>query len=245
MSEKDTVEWATWTRIKARCYQPSHNNYPRYGARGITVCERWRSSYDAFLADMGRRPTTPGRWSIDRINNDGPYAPWNCRWATHSQQQRNRSYRGNCGEGNGSAKLTEAQVVQIRAVAKPGLFSQLARQFKVSAPTITDIARGRTWRLVKASPEAIHADCKRERDELQQALERVVNAFDRCDSNRGRFSTVGQHDTRCPKGRVDSPDKWRGEWVCACGAEELDEAIEAARKLTSPEARATGDHATS
>jgi hypothetical protein len=83
-----TPEHRTWMSMNARCYIPGSTSYRNYGARGITVCDRWRDDFLAFFADMGKRPSRAH--SIERLKNDKGYSPENCVWALPVVQSNNR-----------------------------------------------------------------------------------------------------------------------------------------------------------
>lgn len=82
-----TSEYSIWQAMKNRCRLPSNIGYANYGGRGISVCDRWQSSFEAFFADVGPRPSS--KHSLDREDNSKGYEPGNVRWTTKDVQTRN------------------------------------------------------------------------------------------------------------------------------------------------------------
>ena len=100
--------YGVWKQLMSRCYKPSDKRYERYGGRGITVCRRWHS-VENFIEDM--EPTYKPSLQIERKRNNENYEPSNCTWATHTEQQRNRSNNINITIGRETKVLAEWCVI--------------------------------------------------------------------------------------------------------------------------------------
>lgn len=126
---KGTPEYKTWLWMKRRCNSPTQaiKDYPFYGGRGIKVCERWENSFDAFYNDMGKRPSK--KHTLDRIDNDGPYSPENCRWVTRKKQANNR--RNNVNITFSGQTMTVAQWARVIGISENTLRSRLYHNWPI------------------------------------------------------------------------------------------------------------------
>lgn len=113
-------EYEVWAQMRQRCANPASRHYANYGGRGIYVCAQWES-FATFFADMGPRPSS--KHSIDRIDNDGPYAPENCRWATRNEQGNNK--RNNRRVTIGADEKTTTQWAELSGVPRRTISDRL------------------------------------------------------------------------------------------------------------------------
>ncbi len=134
---KHTPEYRSWEKMLSRCTNPHNNRFELYAGRGITVCDRWRHSFELFLADMGKRPRGT---SIERIENDGNYEPGNCKWATPKEQISNRRRPNNW-------KLDTLKALAIKGLIADGASrKEIASRFGISVQLVSDIKFHRRWK---------------------------------------------------------------------------------------------------
>lgn len=132
-----TPEYEAWQGMLKRCYYAKDKRFSRYGGRGITVCDRWRDSFEDFFADMGAKPSP--KHSIDRIDNDGPYSLANCRWATTTEQARNRS--NNHPVTHSGITLTLTEWAERSGVTRSALTQRLAAGWSMEEALSTEVRK--------------------------------------------------------------------------------------------------------
>jgi len=137
------VLYRRWATMKGRCANPNHSRYRYYGGRGITICERWKSFLN-FQSDMG--PTFRPGLTLERLDNDGPYSPENCVWASWTKQQNNkRNSRRLTFRGETHTIAEWARLLKIR----PGLIiGRLWNGFSVERALATHLFNESTYRYI-------------------------------------------------------------------------------------------------
>lgn len=134
-----------WTAMKQRCGNVNHDHYADYGARGITICDKWRESFEAFYADMGNPPHS--EMTLERIDNDKGYQPGNVRWATRLEQASNRrtniegNYTGVSVVGFNGKSLTLADWSKQTGISLENLRSRLNRDWSVERSLTTQVRK--------------------------------------------------------------------------------------------------------
>lgn len=127
INHKVTPEYAAWMHLKSRCENQDNKAYQFYGERGITVCKEWDESFEAFLKDMGPKPSSAH--SIDRIDVNGNYEPSNCRWATRKEQARNKT--SNRMVVYNGREMTMAEAAELAGIRYWTLASRLSKGWTV------------------------------------------------------------------------------------------------------------------
>jgi hypothetical protein len=127
-------EYEIWLGMKRRCFKPKNSGYKYYGAKGVTVCQRWLDSFANFMADMGPRPKG---MSIERKDSKGNYEPGNCRWATQTEQARNQ-------RDTTMNMETAREIRRLYSTGKKPM--QISRTLGVRWLIVKQICLGKTWK---------------------------------------------------------------------------------------------------
>lgn len=138
----ETGEFRAWCHALGRCNNPNNSKYPYYGARGITVCDRW-SLFENFYEDMGNRPSEDH--SLDRIDVNGNYEPSNCRWATKFEQAQNK--RNNVYVEVDGSKFAMAAAERYIGIGG-GSISQKVRDTGMTHQEVTDYFANKRRRYI-------------------------------------------------------------------------------------------------
>ena len=135
--------YPVWDQMRRRCNNPKAKQFADYGGRGIKVCERWQTSFQNFLADMGPRPEG---MTIERIDNNGDYKPDNCRWATRKEQNENRRICIHCVL-NGE-RMTLAEACRRKGIAYRPVVKRIQdRGWPVDLALRIPVSGSNKWRL--------------------------------------------------------------------------------------------------
>lgn len=118
--------YRSWRSMKQRCTNPNSRGWGEYGAKGITVCERWMT-YDNFYADMGDRPDG---YSLERVDVTLGYSPENCKWIPHPEQAKNK--RNTVRYQYGDEVLIQADLAR-RLSLHPSSLLEMRRQGRLPA----------------------------------------------------------------------------------------------------------------
>ena len=138
---KPTKVYQTWVGINRRCTNPNYAAFHRYGGRGITVCDEWAVSFDAFYSHVGDPPSA--KHTLDRIDNDRGYEPGNVRWATRKEQANNRSTNVYLEHEN--KRMTLKQWAEYLGIDYDTLFSRV----EANKPTAEVLAPAKKYREPK------------------------------------------------------------------------------------------------
>lgn len=116
-------EYSIWQMMKQRCRNPKNKRYPFYGARGISVCDRWEAAFINFYDDMGNRPSD--KHSLDRIDNNGNYSKENCKWSTQKEQCNNTRSTSHFIYKGGVHTMSD--LISISGLSQPTLWNRINR----------------------------------------------------------------------------------------------------------------------